>query len=123
MKAEAQAEHRWLQQLVGEWTYESECVMAPGQPPGRFAGTERARMVGDLWLVAEGEGEMPGGGTGRMVVTLDTEGPCFAGDGKIGRFQDIIEIRDTGHRILTSRALGDDGAWTPFMTAHYRRRA
>ena len=32
MKTEPQKEHEWLQRLVGEWTYESECSMEPGKP-------------------------------------------------------------------------------------------
>jgi hypothetical protein len=31
MKTEPQQEHQWLQQLVGEWTYEAEAMMEPGQ--------------------------------------------------------------------------------------------
>ncbi len=31
MKTEPQKEHLWLQKLVGEWTYESECVMEPAK--------------------------------------------------------------------------------------------
>ena len=27
-------------------------------------------MIGDLWLLAEGRSEMPGGGTGTMLITL-----------------------------------------------------
>ena len=33
MTAEPTKEHQWLQQLVGEWTAEMECVMGPDQPP------------------------------------------------------------------------------------------
>lgn len=61
-KAEPQKEHRWLQKLVGEWTFEGEAPMGPDKPPEKFKGTERVRSLGDLWFVAEGQGEMPGGG-------------------------------------------------------------
>ena len=40
MQAETQKQHRWLQQLVGEWTYESDCNMGPDQPKVKFKGTE-----------------------------------------------------------------------------------
>ena len=70
MKAEPQKEHQWLQQLVGEWTSEAECSMGPGQPSTKSYGTERVRMVGGLWMVGEGQGEMPGGGTATMIMTL-----------------------------------------------------
>jgi hypothetical protein len=40
MKTEPQKEHEWLQRLVGEWTYESDCSMEPGKPPEKFEGSE-----------------------------------------------------------------------------------
>ena len=70
MKAEPQKEHQWLQQLVGDWTSEAEMAMGPGQPSTKSYGTERVRMVGGVWMVGEGEGEMPGGGTATMIMTL-----------------------------------------------------
>jgi len=70
VQAEPQKEHQWLQQLVGEWTSEAECSMGPGQPSTKSYGTERVRMVGGLWMVGEGQGEMPGGGTATMIMTL-----------------------------------------------------
>ncbi|HEX9943524.1 MAG TPA: DUF1579 domain-containing protein [Thermoanaerobaculia bacterium] len=70
MKAEPQKEHRWLEKLVGEWTMEAEATMAPGEPPAKSTGTESVRSLGGLWTVAEGEGEMPGGGTGTSLMTL-----------------------------------------------------
>src|SRR5262245_12668838 len=69
MHVVATAEHKWLQQLVGEWTYLSE-AREPGKDPVKAAGTERVRSLGDVWVVGEGEGEMPGGGRGRSIVTL-----------------------------------------------------
>jgi len=70
VQADPQKEHQWLQQLVGEWTSEAECSMGPGQPSTKSYGTERVRMVGGLWMVGEGQGEMPGGGTATMIMTL-----------------------------------------------------
>lgn len=70
MRAEPQKEHRWLQQLVGEWTYEAESTAAPGEPPTKTTGTESVRSLGGLWTVAEGEGEMPGGGASTAIMTL-----------------------------------------------------
>ncbi len=158
MNAEPQKEHEWLQRLVGEWTYESECSMGPDQPPGKFTGTESVRSIGGLWMMGEGRGEMPGGGAattvmtlgydpvkkryvgtflGSMmthlwvydggldaagkVLTLDTEGPDCAAEGKMAKYKDVIEFKSDDHRVLTSHMLGDDGKWHGFMTAHYRR--
>ena len=62
MKIEPQKEHQWLQKLVGEWTFESDCGMGPGKPNEKFKGTESVRSLDGLWILAEGQGEMPGGG-------------------------------------------------------------
>lgn len=158
MKAEPQDEHRWLQQLVGRWTFESEASMGPGQPPMKSSGKETVRSLGGLWVVADGEGQMPEGGTAdmmmtlgydpkkgrfvgtwvgsmmtlmwaydgfldadRKVLTLEAEGPSFADESKTAKYRDIITLESADHRTLTSRALGEDGNWTEFMTAHYRR--
>lgn len=70
MQMQPQKEHQWLQQLVGEWTSEAEAPMEPGKPPQKFTGTESARSLGGLWMVVEGQGEMPGGGAMTTVMTL-----------------------------------------------------
>ncbi len=154
-----QKEHEWLNQLLGDWTYESEFSMGPDQPPGKSQGTESFRSLGGLWVIGEGQGEMPDGNTGKMiltigydpakghyvgtwigsmmnllwiyegrlddtgkVLTLAAEGPNFADGGKTrAMFHDIITIISPDHRTLTSEMQGEDGQWTRFMTAHYRR--
>ncbi len=159
MQIEPQKEHQWLEQLLGEWTYESEAVMEPGKPPMKFNGQETVRSLGGVWILCEGRGATPGGeeigrtimtlgydpqkrqyvGTfiGSMmthlwsyvgqtdstgsVLTLDTEGPSFTSEGKMSKFQDVIEIKPDGRRSLSSRILADDGKWITFMTATYRR--
>lgn len=68
--AEPQKEHRWLERLVGEWTYEGVAPAEPGRPPERATGTETVRSLGGIWLLAEGQGEMPGGGHATSVMTL-----------------------------------------------------
>ncbi len=70
MKVEPQKEHEWLRQLLGEWNYESECSMGPGQPPEKFAGSENVRSLGGLWVLCEGHGEMPDGGMAATLMTL-----------------------------------------------------
>ena len=69
-QTEPRAEHRWPQRLVGEWTFEGEAAMAPGTAPERFLGAERGRPIGGLWIQAEGQGEMPGGGAATTLTTL-----------------------------------------------------
>lgn len=70
MASTASPQHEWLQRLVGEWTFKSEIRMAPDEAPETSTGTETVRSLGGLWVVAEGEMEMPGVGTGSNVMTL-----------------------------------------------------
>jgi Protein of unknown function (DUF1579) len=157
MLATPQKEHQWLEKLVGEWVSEAEWA-EPGKAPEKHEGTERVRSLGGLWIAADGQGDMPGGGIATMlltlgydpqrkryvgtwigsmmthlwvyegdldaagrVLTLETEGPSMAGDGRMAKYRDTIELKSDDHRVLTSHMLGDDGRWQPFMTAHYRR--
>lgn len=70
---EPQSEHKWLQKLVGEWTYQSEMAMEPGKPPEVMSGKETVRSFGDLWIVAEMEGGAAGGVGHRSILTLGYE--------------------------------------------------
>jgi hypothetical protein len=70
MMAKPQQEHEWLQQLVGEWDFEGECMMGPDQPPMKNTGTCTTRSLGGLWFLCEGSGEMPGGGMMNSIITL-----------------------------------------------------
>ncbi|WP_341530235.1 DUF1579 domain-containing protein [Nostoc sp. UHCC 0302] len=70
MNTKPQKEHQWLHKLVGEWTYETEAMMSPEQPPERATGTESVRTLGEVWVLAEAQGEMPGCGAVTMVITL-----------------------------------------------------
>jgi hypothetical protein len=81
MQVEVQKEHEWLRRLVGSWTYESEAIMAPGQPPVKMVGSELVRSLGDVWVICEGKGECPGEGTGFTVMSLgyDTAKKRFVG--------------------------------------------
>lgn len=92
-------------------------IMTLGYDPQkqRFIGTFIASMMTHMWKY---EGSLDASG---KVLTLDTEGPGMTGDGLM-KYQDIITFVDDDHRILTSRVQGEDGTWTQFMTAHYRRK-
>lgn len=69
-KVELQKEHHWLQQLVGEWTYENEASMGPGQPPAKFTGTESVRTLGGVWVLCEGRMPTPEGSPATTIMTL-----------------------------------------------------
>lgn len=70
MKAEAQKEHEWLHQLVGEWTAEMTMVMGPDQPPMTSHGSESVRSLGGLWTLGEGRGDAPDGTPVTSLMTL-----------------------------------------------------
>ncbi len=106
-------EHKWLQKLIGEWTFESEAVMEPGQPPAKHKGTEVVRAIGPFWVQGDGEGEMPGGGTAQMRITLgyDPQKKRFVGTW-LGSMMSHLWIYDgeldPAGRILSLQAEGPD---------------
>ena len=67
-KPEPTPEHQWLRRLTGDWTFEVS-FMGPDGQPSTSRGTERTRMLGDVWLLSEGEGELPGGGSATTLMT------------------------------------------------------
>lgn len=68
MHAEPQEEHRWLEQLLGEWTVRSEDPA--GTAPSDEAWVENVRSLNGLWIVCEGKGTMPDGKPGQSLMTL-----------------------------------------------------
>lgn len=113
MKAEPQKEHEWLKQLIGEWTFEAEADMGPGKPPEKSRGTESVSALGDLWVVAEGAGEMPGGGIGlnRMTLGYDPDKQRYVGTwvGSMMTWMWVYEgSLDAGGRVLTLDTEGPD---------------
>ena len=76
MFAEPQQEHRWLEQLLGTWAVTSDMTGDSGSE-----WIERVRSLHGLWVVAEGEGEMPGGGAATTMMTLgyDPRRQCYVG--------------------------------------------
>jgi hypothetical protein len=115
MKTEPRKEHQWLQKLVGEWTFEGEATMEPGQPPAKSTGTESVRSLGDLWFLAEGQGEMPGGGPATMMMTLgyDPQKKRYVGTW-IGSMMTHLWVYDgeldAAERVLTLEAEGPNMA-------------
>lgn len=69
MKVHPQKEHLWLHKLVGEWTFEGS-MMEPGKPQEKFDGTESVRLLGDIWIIAEGHVKTPEGCPGTTMMTL-----------------------------------------------------
>ncbi len=123
-QSKPQAEHAWLTRLVGEWTFDAECFMGPDQPPMKHAGTETVRAVGDLWIIGEGEGDMPGGGSASMRLTLgyDPAKNCFVGNW-VGSMMTCMFVYtgalDADKRTLTLDTEGPSFS-DPTKTAKYR---
>lgn len=62
--------HQWLLQLVGEWEFETECSMGPGQPPLKSSGKQSTRPLGSLWTLGEMENVGPDNQPSRSVITI-----------------------------------------------------
>lgn len=111
MKTEPHKQHRWLQKLVGEWTSEAEMMMEPGQPPAKCEASESVRSLGDLWVLCESVGDMPGGGKANMLMTLgyDPQKQRFVGTwiGSMMTYLWVYEgTLDATERVLTLNAEG-----------------
>jgi hypothetical protein len=66
-------EHQWLEQLVGEWTFEGDCWMGPDQPRAKTKGRWTFRSLGGFWVVADGTGEDPHGVDHLSLMTIGYE--------------------------------------------------
>mgnify|MGYP002624138943 CR=1 FL=1 len=62
-------EHRWLQQMVGEWETHAVAAAKPGDTPFECRGQETVRSIGGFWTVGETKGE-PMGMPMHGVLTL-----------------------------------------------------
>ena len=69
MFAKPQAEHRWLDQLLGNWSFEHEC-QTPDGSTSKTPGTMTCRSLGGLWLVCESSGQSDQGGDWSSIMTL-----------------------------------------------------
>lgn len=67
MEAETRKERQWLQRFAGDWTFEVE---GTAEAPEKHPGTETGRSLDGVWVVLEGEFEMPGMGLVRSMMTL-----------------------------------------------------
>lgn len=119
----AQKEHQWLQQIVGDWTYESSSEMA-GEAH-QMSGTDSVRSLGDMWIVAHGTmpvGEGVPDGTSQMTLGFDIKRGKFVGSwvGSMTDYQWIYEgeLDPTG-RILTLSAEGPRWDDIPGTTTYH----
>jgi hypothetical protein len=117
-------EHKWLQQLVGEWAYESEGIVDPSQPPVKSQGTESARALGGIWLVAESNSKAPNGAPMKGILTLGYEPEkkkyvaTFISSG-MTRLWTYEGSLDETEKILTLESEGPDPS-TPGKSTKYK---
>lgn len=113
MMSEPQKQHQWLQKLVGDWVFEAEASPGPDQPSQKSTGSERVRSLGGLWFLAEGQGEMPGGGEARTLMTLgyDPRRERYVGTW-VGSMMSHMWVYDgevdAAERVLTLETEGPD---------------
>ena len=126
MHVEPRPEHDWLRRLVGHWHYEGACAGEPGAAALSFGGVETVRAVGDIWIVAEGQGEMPGGGSSITLLTLgyDVRQRQFVGSW-VGSMMAHLWVYHAGSldaagRVLTLEAEGPDLTGAADGTSRYR---
>jgi hypothetical protein len=82
---------------------------------GKFVGTWIDSMTSTLWTY---QGTLDASG---KILTLETEGPSPGDPGKKSRYREVIEVKEKDHKVLAS-SVEKDGAWTTFVTMHYRRK-
>jgi hypothetical protein len=123
MNAEPQKEHQWLQKLVGDWSFENECIVGPDQPPLKHTGTESVRSIGGLWTIGEGTGPGPDGSEMKSIMTLgyDPQAKRFVGT-FIASMMTYLWIYsgslDAAGKVLTLNAEGPDFSGGPNMVKY-----
>lgn len=70
MHEQPHPQHKWLDRLVGSWTFEGESTMGPDKPPMKSTGKETVRALGGLWFLCEMEGQMPDGAWCTNMMSL-----------------------------------------------------
>lgn len=121
MNPEPRREHQWLQQLLGEWTYETDAGSNPEQPESMATGSERGRSIGGLWVQLEGTGQMPGGSgpaTSIMTLGFDPATKRFVGswigsmmthqwvyDGELDASRNVLTLTSEGPSMTDSSRL------------------
>jgi hypothetical protein len=78
MFAKPQAQHQWLDQLLGDWNIQHHCQMPDGTK-SKTHGSMTCRSLGGMWLICESEGGSPDGEAWSSIMTVGF-------DASLGRF-------------------------------------
>jgi Protein of unknown function (DUF1579) len=110
----------WLQQMLGDWTYETRTLPDPGSAGVLATGTERVWAIGETWVVAENKGLGSDGSASHSLVTLgyDAAKGRFAGvhagtmapvlfhfDGVLGEGGQALLLDSEGPALSDDKAL------------------
>ena len=98
---------------TGDCAGQSVMTLGYDTRKNQFVGSFISSLMTHLWPYC---GQLDSSG---QKLILDSEGPSFADDKTMSRYQDSIEFIDDNHRVLTSQVLLPSGEWQRFMTAHY----
>ena len=116
-------QHKWLQQLVGEWNVTSEASMGPDGESVRWESKESVRAIGDFWIVTEGTADNNGTPfTSLMTLGYDPSKKAFVGtwiDTLQTTLWSYVGQLDESRRTLTLEAEGPS-LGDPTKTAKYR---
>ena len=123
MTQKPEKEHDWLQQLVGDWTFDCKANMGEGQPALEASGTESVRPVGGLWIVAEGRSTMFGQPIqSQMTLGYNPEAKAFVGTWLDSSQTQLWSYKGTLDAATNTLALDTEGPSfdDPSRTSHYR---
>jgi hypothetical protein len=103
-------QHKWLDQLVGEWDTSSEVTFAPGMPPLKCEGKESVRKLGGFFTVSEQVGNFMGTEVkGVMTLGYDAEKKKYIGtwvDSMSSHMWHYVGTVDDAGKVLTLEAEG-----------------
>ncbi len=148
---EPTAEHRWLHQLLGNWSWTTEAV--PGHDHPTMTGKEEGRSIGDIWVELAGDmgdhgptrmtlgfnpatGRFLGNWVGGMMTHMWVYDGALSADGTTlvleatgpawegtgtSLYRDVVQVIGPDERTLKAYVQVADGSWTQFMTTRYRR--
>ncbi len=112
MEMKPQKLDSWLQNLIGEWTYEAQDLSSADKSAEPVRGMETVRPLGGIWLLFEGRGDVPGADTGTSLMTLgyDPEKACYVGTW-VGSMMSHLWLYDRGaldpaKKVLTLESEG-----------------
>jgi hypothetical protein len=92
MFAQPREEHGWLEQLVGNWTFEHQCQMPDGSSTST-SGKMNCRFLGKLWLICESSGQSASDDQWSSIMSLgfDSNKQRFVGT-FLGSMMDFLWI-------------------------------